>query len=51
MNADHEVLLLYTAVRWLSKRNVINHIFEMKDEIKLIPGDSRKEKSCISLRR
>ncbi|XP_068234222.1 zinc finger BED domain-containing protein 5-like [Palaemon carinicauda] len=35
MNADHEVLLFYTAVRWLSKENVINRVFEMKDEIKL----------------
>ncbi|XP_068212637.1 zinc finger BED domain-containing protein 5-like [Palaemon carinicauda] len=35
MHADHEVLLFYTAVRWLSKGNVINRVFEMKDEIKL----------------
>ncbi|XP_068246552.1 zinc finger BED domain-containing protein 5-like [Palaemon carinicauda] len=35
MNADHEVLLFYTAVRWLSKGNVINRVLEMKDEIKL----------------
>ncbi|XP_068240097.1 zinc finger BED domain-containing protein 5-like [Palaemon carinicauda] len=35
MNADHEVLLFYTAVCWLSKGNGINRVFEMKDEIKL----------------
>ena len=35
MNADHEVLLFYTAVRWLLKGNVINRVFEMKNEIKL----------------
>ena len=35
MNADHEFLLFYTAVCWLSKGNVINRVFEMKDEIKL----------------
>ena len=35
MNADHKVLLFYTAVRWLSKGNVINRVFEMNDEIKL----------------
>ena len=35
MNADHEVLFFYTAVHWLSKGNVINCVFEMKDEIKL----------------
>ena len=35
MNADHEILLFYTAVRWLSKVNVVNRVFEMKGEIKL----------------
>lgn len=35
MNSDHEVLLFYTAVRWLSKGNVVNRVFELKDEIKL----------------
>ena len=35
MHADHKVLLFYTAVRWLSKGNVVNRVFEMKDEIKL----------------
>ena len=35
MNADHEVLLFYTAVRWLSKGSVMTCVFEMKDEIKL----------------
>ena len=35
MNAMHEVLLFPTAVRWLSKGNVLNRVFEMKDEIKL----------------
>ena len=35
MNADHEGLIFYTAVRWLSKGSVINRVFQMKDEIKL----------------
>lgn len=35
MDSDHEVLLFYTAVRWLSKGNVVNRVFELKDEIKL----------------
>ncbi|XP_068227879.1 zinc finger BED domain-containing protein 5-like [Palaemon carinicauda] len=35
MNADHEVLLFYTAVLWLSKGNVINSVFENEDETKL----------------
>ncbi|XP_023216822.1 zinc finger BED domain-containing protein 5-like, partial [Centruroides sculpturatus] len=34
MDSDHEVLLFYTAVRWLSKGNV-NRVFELRDEIKL----------------
>ena len=34
MDSDHEVLFVYTAVRWLSKGNV-NCVFELKDEIKL----------------
>ena len=35
MNADHEVLLFYTAAHWLSKGNFINRVFVMKDEMKL----------------
>ena len=40
----HEILLFHTAVRWLSKGNVLNHIFEMKDEIKLFLEFKSKEK-------
>jgi hypothetical protein len=60
MNSDHEVLLFYTAVRWLSKGNVVNRVFELKDEIKLfldVQGkhdlvayfndNSWKKKSCL----
>jgi hypothetical protein len=34
MNSDHEALLFYTAVRWLSKANVVERVFELKDELK-----------------
>ena len=34
INADHETLLYYTAVRWLSKGNVIGRFFELRSEIK-----------------
>uniref|UniRef100_UPI00358FBA27 zinc finger BED domain-containing protein 5-like n=1 Tax=Myxine glutinosa TaxID=7769 RepID=UPI00358FBA27 len=34
MDADHEVLLFYTAVRWLSRGNVVKRVFELKDEIR-----------------
>ncbi|XP_064100780.1 protein FAM200A-like [Macrobrachium nipponense] len=42
MNADHEVLLFYTAVHWLSKGNVVHHVYKMKDEIKLFPEVQEK---------
>jgi len=35
MNSDHETLLFYTAVRWLSKGNVVSRFFELRTEIKL----------------
>lgn len=35
MNSDHEVLLFYTAVRWLSKGNVVYRVFALRDELKL----------------
>jgi len=35
MFSTHEVLLFRTSVRWLLKGNVLNHVCEMKDEIKL----------------
>ena len=35
MDADHETLLYYTAVRWLSRGNVVTRFFEWRTEIKL----------------
>ena len=49
MNADHKVLLFYTAVRWLSKGNVINRVFEIKDEIKLFLEVQEREKVVVHL--
>ena len=43
MNAMHEILLFHTAVRWLSKGNVLNRVFEMKDKIKLFLEFKNKE--------
>uniref|UniRef100_UPI00358F171D protein FAM200C-like n=1 Tax=Myxine glutinosa TaxID=7769 RepID=UPI00358F171D len=34
MNAEHETLLYYTAVCWLSKGNVLNRVFELHAEVK-----------------
>ena len=43
MNAMHEILLFHTAVHWLSEDNVLNWLFEMKDEIKLFLEFKNKE--------
>ena len=33
MSSDHEVLLFYCAVRWLSKGNVVGRVFELREEL------------------
>ena len=43
MNTMHEVLLFHTAAHWLSKGNILNCVFEMKDEIKLFLEFKNKE--------
>ena len=35
MNSTNKDLLYYTAVRWLSKGNVIARVFELMDELKI----------------
>ena len=35
MDTDHETLLYYTAIRWLSNGNVVTFFFELRTEIKL----------------
>ena len=35
MDADHTALLYQTQVRWLSKRNMLSRIFELREEVKL----------------
>ena len=35
INAEHTVLLFYTKVHWLSKRNVVARVFELKEELQL----------------
>lgn len=34
LNAEHEVLLFHTEVRWLSKGTMLQRLFELKDELK-----------------
>ena len=35
LNSDHETLLFYPAVRWLSKGSVVTRFFELRTEIKI----------------
>ncbi len=35
MDSEHEALLFYSKVRWLSKGNVVNRVFELRGELKL----------------
>ena len=36
MFSTHEVLLFHTPILWLLKGNVLNNVYEIKDEIKLL---------------
>ena len=42
VGADHEVLLFHTNVRWLSKGNMLERFYELKDEVKLFLEDQKK---------
>ena len=35
MNSEYEMLLFYTAVRWLSKKNFVTRFFELKSKVML----------------
>ncbi|XP_042230543.1 SCAN domain-containing protein 3-like [Homarus americanus] len=35
MDSEHEALLFYSKVRWISKGNVVNRVFELRGELKL----------------
>ncbi len=35
MDSEHEALLFYSKVRWLSKDNVVNRVFELRGQLKL----------------
>ena len=43
MDAAHETLLFHTAVLWLSKENVVQRIFELREEISLFLGIQNKQ--------
>lgn len=33
LNAEHDVLLFHTEVRWLSKVNMLERLYELKEEV------------------
>ncbi len=35
LGSEHECLLFHTEVRWLSRGNVLSHLFELRDEVRL----------------
>ena len=42
VGADHEVLLFHTNVRWLSKGNMLERFYELKDEVNMFLEDQKK---------
>ena len=42
MNSTHETLLFHSAIRWLSKGNVLNRVYEMKNEIQVFSKFQKK---------
>lgn len=46
MDADHQVLLYYTKVRWLSKGNATDRVFELRDELKTFCEEHGKMEFC-----
>uniref|UniRef100_K7G5P4 DUF4371 domain-containing protein n=1 Tax=Pelodiscus sinensis TaxID=13735 RepID=K7G5P4_PELSI len=43
MCSDFDVLLFYTSVRWLSAENVLNRVFQLREELDLFLQAQRKE--------
>ena len=47
MDADHETLLFHTAVRWLSKGNMLARVYELRKEVELfLKGQGNKDLLC-----
>ncbi len=43
MHSEHEALLFYSKVRWLSKGNVVSRVFQLRGELKLFLEMQRKD--------
>ena len=48
LDSEHQVLLFYTKVRWLSKGNVLNRVFELRHELKMFLDMQEKESIFFS---
>lgn len=48
MDSDHETLLFHTAVRWLSKGNMLARVYEMKEEVMVFLKDQGKQDPLFS---
>jgi hypothetical protein len=45
MGREHDKLLLHTEVRWLSQRNVLNRLFELRSEVQAFLSDTTSDLS------
>ncbi|XP_072384403.1 protein FAM200A-like [Diabrotica undecimpunctata] len=43
LNSDQETLLFHTDVRWLSKRNILARLFNLKSEVEILLKTSKQE--------
>lgn len=43
MDSEHESLLFHTEVRWLSKGNMLERLYELKDEVKIFLAEKEKK--------
>ncbi len=43
LDSEHQLLLFYTKVRWLSKGNVLSRVFELREELKMLLDIQDKE--------
>jgi len=51
MDANHTALLYHTHVRWLSKRNMLSRIFELREEVKLFLVAKQKHDLLLAFQR
>ncbi|XP_063243089.1 SCAN domain-containing protein 3-like [Bacillus rossius redtenbacheri] len=49
MDSNHENLLFHTEVRWLSKGNMLERLYELRGEIELFLGEKKMEDLLVQL--